>query len=131
MSKISKNPNPLHTQQNRFAKHLTYFAKRFMISTVGVSMTVTTDGAKLTPTVARAAVISAFGRVEFWASHGGGRNTPMWTWTWDFGDGTTSNEKRPTHTYAASGTYTVTLTVSNANGSNSIAQNVAVTAPTN
>jgi len=63
MSKISKNPNPLHTQQNRFAKHLTYFAKRFMISTVGVSMTVTTDGAKLTPTVARAAVISAFGRV--------------------------------------------------------------------
>jgi len=50
-------------------------------------------------------------------------------WAWDFGDGATSTEQNPAHTYAAAGTYPVTLTVSNAGGSNSIAQNVTVTAP--
>jgi PKD repeat protein len=51
--------------------------------------------------------------------------------SWDFGDDATSTEPSPQHTYAVPGTYTVTLEVTDfAGASNSVSQDVTVTAPT-
>jgi PKD repeat protein len=52
------------------------------------------------------------------------------SWAWDFGDSNNSTDQNPSHIYAAAGTYSVSLTVTdNDGGSDSISQDVTVTAP--
>lgn len=50
------------------------------------------------------------------------------TYFWDFGDTSLSISTNPSHTYTANGTYTVTLAASNAFGSDTIQQQVTITA---
>lgn len=47
---------------------------------------------------------------------------------WDFGDGGTSTELEPSHLFSGNGNYTVTLIATNACGSDTIVQNLQVTA---
>lgn len=54
-------------------------------------------------------------------------NNPT-SWLWDFGDGNTSTEQDPTHTYAELNTYNVCLTATNEAGSNTVCQDVDLTA---
>lgn len=54
-------------------------------------------------------------------------NSPT-SWTWSFDDGFSSISQSPTHTYTALGTYNVCLIASNADGSDTVCQNVSITA---
>ncbi len=48
------------------------------------------------------------------------------SYSWDFGDGHTSTAAEPVHIYEADGTYTVVLTATNACGSQTAAQQIAI-----
>jgi Zn-dependent metalloprotease len=50
------------------------------------------------------------------------------TYSWDFGDGSTSTDVNPAHTYTGTGPYTVTLVVNNGSCSETITQQVSLTA---
>lgn len=61
--------------------------------------------------------------VDFTNTSSGGN-----TYSWDFGDGEISNLETPNHSYDMVGTYTVSLTVMNDCGSETITQDVVITA---
>jgi len=50
------------------------------------------------------------------------------SWSWDFDDGTSSTQANPSHTYTQAGQYDVSLTVTNGGGTDSVTQQINVTA---
>ena len=53
------------------------------------------------------------------------------TYSWNFGDNTSSTQSNPSHLYTTSGTYQVVLYASGTCGTDSIVQNITVSAPPN